>query len=524
MNLSVLKGFTYFIVFYSISSSVMWYEAYTRGRDFNPFLIFRAFKHYGFWDYPPNHLFMMIIAGFVTILPTLILAGGKSKYGKARFAHQWDIEKLGINYKKGLLLGRAWNRFVYLDKPLSLLLIAPPGTGKTAGFVVPQVLTMTHSAVIDDPKGEIYRLTAKAKGKQDYNVLLFNPNHPESCKFNILDRKLLPQTEGKRKSFIGNVAEILIRNPSKSGSNEFFYQKARTAFAILANYIILTEKSPSFILIRKLIGKNVNVAAVFNEIKDNPLTPEWLQQDCNIILQETRSREQWSGIIGTLTSALEVFGFNEVAEATSGDSHITAENLRNQKTIVYIKIDTDDRERLAPLVALVFYSLGIQLTTHEPSKEQQRVTFIIDEFPVLGRVNPLVQLPAISRGYNLNIEFIAQDFDQIAEIYGRETIGILQTNCAYKIVLQQNNRNTAESFSRDIGNKTDKKTQSSSQGFIKTSISSSQEGLPLISAQEIMHLNASNFILLCQGSYHLPVIGDIPFYFKDPVLVKMVTS
>jgi type IV secretion system protein VirD4 len=149
---------------------------------------------------------------------------------------------------------------------------------------------------------------------------------------------------------------------------------------------------------------------------------------------------------------------------------------------------------------------------------------IIDEFPVLGRVNPLVQLPAISRGYNLNIEFIAQDFNQIAEIYGRETIGILQTNCAYKIILQQNNRNTAESFSRDIGNKTVTRMQSSSQGFIRTSTSRSDEGLPLISAQEIMHLNHDNFILLCQGAYHMPVIGDIPFYFKDPVLVKMVTS
>jgi type IV secretion system protein VirD4 len=353
-------------------------------------------------------------------------------------------------------------------------------------------------------------------------VLLFNPINQDSCKFNIFDPKLLPKESGKLKSFVGNIAEILIRNPAKSGQNEFFYTKARIIFTALANHILLTEKSPSISKVREKIADDDSAAKALNDIKDNINTPEWLKRDCSIVLQEARSREQWAGIVGTLTSALDIFGFEEVVNSTTGTSDIHGDILRNEKTIIYIKIDTEDRERLAPLVALVFYSLGIQLTTNMPNPNQQRVTFIIDEFPVLGKVNPLVQLPAISRGYNLNIEFIAQDYAQIEEIYGHHTIGILQTNCAYKIVLQQNNRNTAESFSRDIGNRTTKKNQSSSNGLMQTSISSSEEGIPLVSAQEIMFMKKEKFLLLCQGGYHTPIVGDIPFYFQEPKLKRLV--
>jgi type IV secretion system protein VirD4 len=493
-----------------------------RGFDFSPLLLVKAFKHYGFWKIPDRYLLSIVFATFVAMLPIYLSVPRKNKYGSAKFASSWDIGKLGLSTKRGLLLGKAWDKFLYLDKPLSVLLIAPAGTGKTSGFVVPQVLTIDNSTVVHDPKGEVYDLTAQAKREQKFKVLLFNPNSANSCKFNILDRKLLPKESGKLKSFIGNVAEILIRNPSKSASNEFFYQKARTAFSILAAYVILKNDEPNIAMIRDMVGDHTNAAKTFLEIIDDKTAPDWLKKNCKLILQESASGDQWAGITGTLTSALDIFDYEEVVEATSGPSDIHGNVLRDGKTIVYIKIDTDDRERLAPLVSLVFYSLGIQLTTNMPADHQQRVTFIIDEFPVLGKVDTLIKLPSISRGYNLNIEFIAQDFDQIIDIYGHQSIGIMQSNCAFKIILQQSNLNTAEGISRLIGNKTAKKRQSSSNGLMQTSISSSDEGIPLVTYQEILHMNKNKFLLLCQGGYHTPIVGDIPFYFQEPKLKRLV--
>ena len=62
-------------------------------------------------------------------------------YGSARFATPEDFPKMNINYKNGLVLG-CHNidsdnpQFLRATQPLSTLVVAPPGSGKTAGMII----------------------------------------------------------------------------------------------------------------------------------------------------------------------------------------------------------------------------------------------------------------------------------------------------------------------------------------------------------------------------------------------------
>ena len=119
--------------------------------------------------------------------------------------------------------------------------------------------------------------------------------------------------------------------------------------------------------------------------------------------------------------------------------------------------------------------------------------------------------------------FVAQDYEQIAVKYGKEAVSIFDSNCAYKIVFQQNNLQTAEKISKLIGNKTDvrkssskstssRQLQNSSSGVSK---SLSQEGVPLVTPQDILNLNKKTCFIVSQGYSAFPIKAKVAYYFKD---------
>ncbi len=69
-----------------------------------------------------------------------------------------------LNFNKGFCVGlyKGLNSLkpTYYDAPLSTLIIAPPGSGKTAAVAVPNLLNVPSSCVVLDIKGELFDLTA----------------------------------------------------------------------------------------------------------------------------------------------------------------------------------------------------------------------------------------------------------------------------------------------------------------------------------------------------------------------------
>ncbi len=79
-------------------------------------------------------------------------------HGDAKFASNKDLDEMEDLKQIGpsgkyLHFGHVGNRKIALIETISTLLLAPPGTGKTAGFVVPAlVVTDESSFIVNDPK------------------------------------------------------------------------------------------------------------------------------------------------------------------------------------------------------------------------------------------------------------------------------------------------------------------------------------------------------------------------------------
>ncbi|MGD9649768.1 MAG: type IV secretory system conjugative DNA transfer family protein, partial [Dongiaceae bacterium] len=91
--------------------------------------------------------------------------------GVSRRARDEDIKPMGLFKGWIVVLGMRSKKFLMFQETLSALCVAPPGTGKTVGIVVPTILTCNNvSMVINDVKPELADLTSGYRSK--YSTVL----------------------------------------------------------------------------------------------------------------------------------------------------------------------------------------------------------------------------------------------------------------------------------------------------------------------------------------------------------------
>jgi type IV secretion system protein VirD4 len=452
----------------------------------------------------------------------------ENRYGYAKFAKRTDIKKMGLSFNgKGTVLGKLGERLVTTDKPLSVLCLAPPGTGKTSGFVVPNLLRNENSMVIYDKKGELYKLTANARQKLGQTTLVWDIHSKNTARFNVLSKEFLPDDEAAYLPYIENIAHLLIAEDGESG-DKFFIQAARDVFKFFALYGVLSEDDMSIAQVSDLIfeggvpEKNLQLILAIEEL------PSLVQKLGNKVLSDTKASDQWAGIIGTLRNALSVFDDPQVRLATEGQSNFSGMEMRALPTSVYVRIKETDSDRLKPVVRLLFNTLANQLISTMPSRDDRAITFICDEFKRMGKLEQMMNLPEISRGYKLNLLIVAQDYGQIESMYGRSAISVLETNTEYKVILRQNNHDTAKRISEFVGSYTDKRSSESvdKKGMLDKTVSENvaDEGISLISAQDIMSLSKEECFIIAGGAASKPIKAKLAFLMSQKEYERKLTA
>jgi type IV secretion system protein VirD4 len=518
---------------------------------------------------------------FVVGMMALFIKNKNNKYGDAREATKSEaISKLKLKNDTGIILGKKWGMLLRYNNPLSLLVIAPPGTGKTQSVIAPNLLSMPWSCLVYDPKGELTDITSGHRSTFS-KVFIFDPVSDDSVVFNPLDINLYgikPDSDliNHARAHYQNVANTLIKFPDKS--DDYWVKAARSVFVFTALWALWKYKSVSIADIRELIYaqtdfnkskdlmlKGLDPRSVGLEINDNKEKlekrlqllkskehkyllksekeelagleerikkanyidqnkeeiPNALRHDANSLSLLSEGESQLTGVIGTLEPFLQIFADENIKKATTGVSEFNPLELRNNPTTVYLKVRDKDKDRLADLLGLIVNTFANQLTSHMPSVDDQRVTLVLDEYLRLGKLSAIGSFPDISRGYNCNGIFVAQNYSQISAVYGHEVMETFEQNCAYKVVFRQNNQKTAQIISRTIGNFTDDR-KSRSKDLTKIdqkerSEQISQEGLPLYSDQRILNLKSDEVIVLVEGFYKRPILAKpIPAYKTEP--------
>jgi type IV secretion system protein VirD4 len=488
---------------------------------------------------------------FVIIIIYTINTKIKPSYGYAHFARVKDLYKMKLNFKKGFVLGLYKTSFfkkkkLYFNDPLSVLVIASPGTGKTSSIVVPNLLSIPCSSIVIDIKGELSELTKNVREKVLKNkIFIFNPyGEDNNLYFNPFDKEII-----KNKNFdeifelVKEISNILFVVPKES-KDPFWINQGKKLFRFFAMYDIQKNGSTNFFEIMQYPTKSEEalLTVEYQQLKQDIEEVEETKIDVmqfffkqaseqNFIdpLIQNTAREfermnskSFKDIVSTFNEKLEVFNDYRMQKVVSKMS-FKYEDLRKENITIYLKIKEKDIDTLSPFIRIFTENVGKNLMIKENKNPDERIYFWLDEFTRFGQLPFLLELPSISRSYNLPSIFLTQTESHIKKTYSVDDLDIIAGSCHYKVIFTLNDDKTAERMSKTVGNITRHKVSESSQeNKIFGSKSKSLEGYALVTSQDLQNIPEDELIISVGGHKATPIKAKANYYFKSSEYTRLI--
>lgn len=164
-------------------------------------------------------------------------------FGTGREATVSDIKAFGLADGQYLLMGMLNGVKMKLPDPRSIFCIGAPGSGKTAGVVIPAVLEGKNMCmIINDPKGEIARATSgyRATLGPVFKMNWAGIDNPEKGIFwpswNPLGGKNLPPLHAGREGYIDDLIYFLIAD-GPEGTDPYWVKSGRGCLTGLTGYL-----------------------------------------------------------------------------------------------------------------------------------------------------------------------------------------------------------------------------------------------------------------------------------------------
>lgn len=514
-----------------------------------------------------------LVAVTWTILSAVILKGKGNQNGTARFASRSDLFKNGLLAVDGIMCGMTEDAIVTASKKkdgsLKLhqykkgtyichpgkqhtLIAAPPGSGKNVSIIIPSLLSYPHSVIVHDPKGENYKKTAGYR-KTFSHVLKFAPCSRETVRFNFVQEiRDGDEFAFRDASLIANVLFTPANSKSATdGASEYFNAMAQDAVtaALLhirfsnyedkslpgllhlfsstdieevcelmksaEHYFTVTkqmyERNPAFYKSKNIqIGSKIEATDIHEKIVSGANR-----------LKNTRAEERSTGI-KTIFSKLQLFDDPVLAAATSASDFELEDFINSEKPIsLYLVVPSSDTPRIAPVFRLLISFMMRKFTEGEAVfgevQLKNDVNFILDEFPVLGRLDEVARTMAVSRGFGVFFTIVCQTIRQLEDVYGANHAFF--DLCPVLLVFAPGNIKDAEIFSKFIGQESIETENISHSGMVditstkNINFSDRDSGRNLLDAADIKRIPGNRGLLFSHGMQ--PYIFKKIAYYND---------
>lgn len=418
-------------------------------------------------------------------------------HGSARFASTRELLKRGFLNKTGLYLGRTGKKLLSSPTHGHLLCIAPTGTGKTTGFVLPNMLAAGGKASMFaiDPKGELFEHTFRNR-LQFGPIFHWSPFEELGAAYNPLDFIRVGSLDER------DDTDLLVSLLVPIGNNEeaFWALEARSLIMGLILYVLYSKpaKVRTMSMVRQLL---LLPETEFSKMLRDGMAEfphPIISQTANAILQ--KDSRQLSGVLATAQSKTRIWDSPRLSAATC-TSDFSFTELKTSIVTVYISVPPEYLDTYYPAIR-VLVGLAIAETSRTKSDKSHRTIFMLDEFANLGRLAPAEAAISIARSAGIQLCMFVQDISQFKRVYG-DAWASFAANCDTKVFFGVNDIAEAKRLSETIGIHTVRSKQTGSNApflhmLLPDRISSGEgeAARPLVTPDEILNLPQNECLIL----------------------------
>lgn len=447
---------------------------------------------------------------FFCLFPQNTALASGSDLGRAKYLSYSELKRGGLVTNTGLVLGQKQHHLV--AKPSNfegnVAIFGGAGTGKTAGNLIPTLLTFQGNALVVDIKPELLKKTGHL--------------HPNKEVLNFINPKQSydPLATLETYTDVTDLAKTLI--PISSDIKEPYFRES--AQNILASACWEFKGQKSFSEIAEFLTANPADAII------RQLTASQ-KSETRILINAVAGikPEQLASVMNELRNTLVVFATDPVLKQLASHRTNSIQPQDIEANWIYLVLPESKLKVYQPYLALIVAQFTRYLT-QRPEKAQPNLLLALDEFPRLGYLPAFADAISTLRSRNVSVMILLQSLAQLDQLYQETGRKIIMDNMHYVVVHNALDHTSQQYFSDRAGTKTAvAKSHSYGTGgsggtidalFGSSSTSYNQQSAPLIRPEEFATLNQP--ILY---AYHLGVTPvDKAYWFEDDHMKSLVRS
>ena len=436
---------------------------------------------------------------------------------------------------------------VILSEPTHALIVGTTGSGKTSGFLEPEIEILSRlkekpSLIISDPKGELYKHRAQSLMGKGYAIKKINLSEPySSARWNpfSLVIKLCDEIKGAQEKKAQDIeSKIFIQErqdkifedlrdivdticPIES-KNEPSWEKTSRDF-ILACVLVMKdeylignitkEQFCLYNLYRNVLKYTTSDVDKMKEYFINQKSAQIKALASPVVVAEGKTLTSYLSEIAKHISWLSDMGIS----ALTSETEISLSTFDEIPTALFIIVpeEKESRNKLVSLFITQAYKELIAKAKNNISagktKEQEllRTTyFLLDEFGNLPEFPTIDKIITVGRSRKIFVQAIIQDYAQLENRYGKTKANIIKSNSNLKIFIGSNDSATLKEWSELCGKIKVRNFSYGSKAQDNAHVNVSAQERPLIHITDLQRLNdppskMGNAIVLAFGKYPL---------------------
>lgn len=339
------------------------------------------------------------------------------------------------------------------------MIIGASGSGKTGGYVIPNIQALTGSLVVTDTKGNLCKRFTKQLQERGYEVATLDFVNPlQSCGYNPMEGIRRYKDGSCREQDVLTLANTLV--PLLDGSEPFWERAAASYIAFLIGFVAeaLPKQEQNLSVVCELhqeyLGSEYKIPRMLKWLNEHPnsfAAKKYKELKAIIPVERT-----WGCILEFANVALNCFNYKEAEHIFKQKKSFDIKSLGQKKTVLFLNVS--DTDRAFDQAVNAFYTQALQILCAEADENPDGrlkvpVHIIMDDFATNAKIPDFDKVISVIRSREVSVSLVLQSLTQLNSMYGESATSTILTNCDHILYLGCQDLNTAEYIAQRV-NKT----------------------------------------------------------------------